>query len=126
MAAPARGAAISLRRRSRCCFGGLHGHRGAATGASVEGNPAVRLGEQGMILADTDIGAGVELGAALADQNVAGDHDLLAELLHAQPLAGGIAAVARTAACFLMCHCVVLLTRTSSGVDASDLQRRQL
>src|SRR5215510_14588860 len=108
MAAPASGAAISLRRRS-CGSFGLHRDRGAAAGAGVEGHPAVRLGEQGVVLADADIGAGMELGAALADQDVARDHDLIAELLHAQALAGGIAAVTRTAACFLMCHCVVLL-----------------
>src|ERR1043165_8932102 len=108
MAAPASGAAISLRRRS-CGSFGLHRDRGAAAGAGMEGPPAVRLGEQGVVLADADVGAGMELGAALADQDVARDHDLVAELLHAQALAGGIAAVTRTAACFLMCHCVVLL-----------------
>src|SRR3954469_11489989 len=109
MAALSRSAAISLRRRSSSRFGRLHRDGGAAAGAGVEGHPAVRLGEQGVVLADADIGAGVELGAALTDQDVARDHDLIAELLHAQALAGGIAAVTRTAACFLMCHCVVLL-----------------
>src|SRR3954452_12714127 len=109
MAAPCSGAAISLRRRSRCFGLGLHRDRGATTGAGVEGHPAVRLGEQGVVLADADIGAGVELGAALADEDVAGDHALVAELLHAQALAGGIAAVPGTAACFFMCHSVLLL-----------------
>src|SRR4051812_15331810 len=109
MAAPCSGAAISLRRRSGCFGLGLHRDRGATTGAGVEGHPTGRLGEQGMVLANSDIGAWVELGAALADQDVARDHHLLAELLHAQALPGGIAAVTRTAACFLMCHCVVLL-----------------
>src|SRR5690348_9342275 len=108
MAAP-NGATISLRRRSlRFSFGGLDRHEGAAAGGGVEGDPTIRLGEQGVVLADADIGAGMELGAALAHEDVAGEDELIAEPLHAQPLAGGIAAVARAAACFLMCHDVVL------------------
>src|ERR1700743_1086273 len=104
MAAPSRGATISLRGRS-LFFGvgdGLHRDEGAAAGGGVEGGPALGLWDQGVVLADADIGAGMELGAALADQHVAGEHELVAEALHAQPLAGGIAAVARAAACFLM------------------------
>ena len=34
----------------------------------LEADRAIRLGEQGVILADADIGAGMELGAALADE----------------------------------------------------------
>src|SRR6185369_12523280 len=123
------GATISLRGRSLffSSSGGLHRDEGATAGGGVEGDLAVGLGEQGMVLADADIGAGMELGAALADQHVARDHELIAEPLHAQALAGGIAAVARAAACFLMCHDFVLLKAAPlGGLDVGDLERRQL
>src|SRR3546814_4252016 len=57
----------------------------------------------------TDVAARVELGAALAHQDVAGQHALAAELLHAETASGGIAPVARAAACLLMCHGSVFL-----------------
>src|ERR1044072_661736 len=60
--------------------------------------------EQGMILADADSGARTIFGAALAHDDVAADDALAAELLHAEALRLGIAAVTRRAACFLMCH----------------------
>jgi hypothetical protein len=41
-----------------------------------------------MVRAHADVGAGMEGGAALAHEDVAGRHDLAAEALHAQPLAG--------------------------------------
>jgi hypothetical protein len=49
-------------------------------------------------------GAGAHRGAALTDQDVAGEHGLAAELLHAQALAVRFAAVTSTAACLFMCH----------------------
>src|SRR4029079_18466744 len=81
-----------------------HVHLDLAAGAGAEGDDAVGSGEQGVIAADADVGARIHLGAALADQDVAGQHLLAAEALDAQPLAVRIAAVARGAACFLVCH----------------------
>ena len=46
----------------------------------------------------------MELGAALAHDDVAGEDDLAAEALDAEPLARRVAAVAGAAACFLVCH----------------------
>src|SRR5207237_1733612 len=60
--------------------------------------------EQGVVRADADIDAGMELGAALANDDVAGDDCFRAELLDAEALAGRVAAVAGRAACFLMGH----------------------
>src|SRR6185369_16336197 len=79
-------------------------HLDLAARAGAEGNHAVRGGEQGVVAADADVGAGVHLGAALADQDVAGQYLLAAEALHAEALAVRIAAVARRTACFLVCH----------------------
>ena len=55
---------------------------------------AVGGGEQGVVAADADILAGIHLGAALADDDVARQDLLAAEALHAQALAVRIAAVA--------------------------------
>src|SRR5262245_7660051 len=48
---------------------------------------AVLEREQRMVGADTHVGARAHRGAALADQDVAGEYALAAELLHAQTLA---------------------------------------
>ena len=60
--------------------------------------------EDRVVAAEADAGARPALGAALADQDVAGDHRLAAELLHAEPPALAVAAVAGRAACLLVCH----------------------
>ena len=53
----------------------------------MEGNAAVDKREQGMILPDADIAAGINLGSALADQNIACGHFLSAITLHAKTAA---------------------------------------
>jgi len=52
---------------------------------------------------------GAKLGAALADQDVAGEDRLAPEFLHAEALAGGIPAIARGPSRFLVRHFRVLL-----------------
>ena len=42
--------------------------------ASLKLNPAIGKGEQGVVAAQAHVEAGVELGAALADDNGAGGH----------------------------------------------------
>src|ERR1700734_3670820 len=79
-------------------------HEGAALVARAELHIAVSGGEQRVVLAHADIFAGIELGAALAHDDVAGRNDLAAEKLHAEPLARAVAPVARGAAGFLMRH----------------------
>src|SRR4051794_36259821 len=76
----------------------------AAFGFGLELDATVTQCEQRMILAKPDIAAGVPLGAALARDDVAGDHGLTAENLHAQPLTVRVAAVTRGSACFLVSH----------------------
>ncbi len=54
---------------------------------------AVHEGEECVVSAHADVGAGVELGAALANQNAARSHDLAGKALHAEPLGIAVAAV---------------------------------
>src|SRR6266705_4997191 len=65
---------------------------------------AVHLCEQSVVLADTDIVPGMNTGTALANDDAARGYDLPAETLYAETLGLRIAAVAGTAAGFLMCH----------------------
>src|SRR5580658_1838986 len=76
----------------------------AALGFGTKLDPTVDQREQGMVAADTHIAAGMPLGAALARNNLAGGHFFAAKNLNSEPLTGGIAAVARGAACFLVSH----------------------
>src|SRR5882724_10489345 len=81
-----------------------HVHLDLAARPLSERDDAVGGGEQRMVATDSNILASIHLGAALADQDVARQDLLAAVALHAQALAVGIAAVARRAACFLVCH----------------------
>ena len=51
---------------------------------SFKADDAVGEGEEGIVFADADVVAGVELGAALADENVAGEHGLAVGTLDAE------------------------------------------
>ena len=53
----------------------------------------VKNGIDGVIVAHTDANAGMKLGSALADDDVAGLHDLAAKFLDAEALRVGIATV---------------------------------
>eukprot|EP00825_Cyclidium_porcatum_P021971 TRINITY_DN24326_c0_g1_i3.p2 TRINITY_DN24326_c0_g1~~TRINITY_DN24326_c0_g1_i3.p2 ORF type:complete len:162 (+),score=21.50 TRINITY_DN24326_c0_g1_i3:36-521(+) len=61
--------------------------------APLELNRSILEGKQGVIAADADIEAGIELGATLAKDDRAGRHDLPAVSLHAPVLGIAIAAV---------------------------------
>src|SRR6478672_6531331 len=85
------------------------------------------------------------LGAALARNNIAGEHALAAENLQPEPLAIGVAAVAGGAACFLVSHnkcpsvvCYItqhrdeiitspgcLAEKLAAGLDLGGLTRRR-
>src|SRR5215470_7759830 len=77
---------------------------GAAAAPALEAHGAGGGGEEGVVGPHADVGAGMEGGAALAHDDVAGRDDLAAIALHAQALARRVAAVAGAAACFLVCH----------------------
>src|SRR6202140_768741 len=65
---------------------------------------AGHLGEQRMVGAHTDVRAGTDRRAALTHEDVARQHLLAPEALHAQTLGVRIAAVLGTAACLFVCH----------------------
>src|SRR3984957_174050 len=78
---------------------------------------AVCFRKQGVIGTDADVHAGAIHGAALTDQNVSREHVLTAEFLDAQPLGMRIAAVASTAASFLVCHLIYLQILSDNRSD---------
>src|SRR5690606_23637974 len=78
--------------------------------AVVESHAAGRKRKEGVVFAHADVDARVHLGPALTDNDVAADHVLTAELLHAEATAGRVATVAGRTACFLMCHLELPLT----------------
>ena len=65
--------------------------------------------EQGVVATASDVHTGVELGAALADQDLTGAHPLPAETLHTETLGVGITTVARAGRALLVCNLSVLL-----------------
>src|SRR3990170_8718746 len=104
-------------------------HELASKLAVAEGDTAVGKRKEGVVLADADVVAGVPARAALAHDNVAGAGRLAAEQFDAEALALAVAAVAGTAACFLMCHRELLLFRCLLGralSRCSILCRRRL
>jgi hypothetical protein len=66
----------------------------AAFGFGTELDATVGQSEQRVVLAQSDIGPRMPFGAALARDDVAGDHLLAAENLQAESLAVRVAAVA--------------------------------
>ena len=72
----------------------LDRHEGTPGAAARKGDTALDQGKQRMVLAHADIVARVELGAALAHDDVAGDHGFAAILFDAEAPASRVAAVA--------------------------------
>ncbi len=63
-------------------------------------------GEQRVVAATADVGAGVEVGAALAKDDLARLDDLAAEALDAEVLRVGVATVTSGACALFVCHVV--------------------
>src|SRR5690606_7589228 len=85
---------------------------GAALLRALDGelDGAVDQREQRVVAAQADARTRMELGAALADDDVAGLDGLAAVHLHAEVLRVGVAAVARGTYALLVCHdCVSCL-----------------
>ena len=72
---------------------GVHANLLAVGAHALELHLAVDEGEQGIIGAAAHVGAGMDLGAALLDQDVAGQHELTIGALDTQALGLGITAV---------------------------------
>ena len=78
-----------------------------------------------MVAAHSDTEAGMHFGAALTDENVAGDDDLSAEFFHAEALAAGIATVLDGALSFFMGPGSRWLGMSGSARDRGDLEGGQ-
>src|SRR6478752_704457 len=93
----------------------------AALGAELDGAGLER--EQRVVATATDTRTRVEVGATLADDDLAGLHDLAAEALHAEALGVRVTTVASRARSLFVCH-----VSCSSAVllDAGDLDAREL
>jgi hypothetical protein len=93
-------------RHSRRLFGRLLGHYRYILSRLFlfEDYGSIGGGEERMVGAHADVGAGVKFGAALADDDIAADYALAAEFLHAEAAAVGVAPIARRAARFLVSH----------------------
>src|SRR5690606_29487649 len=70
----------------------------------LERDPAVRQREQRVVAADPDVGAGVEARPTLPHEDIAREHLLAAEALHAEAFRFRVAPVLRAAAGLLVCH----------------------
>ncbi len=75
-----------------------------AASALREFHGALAQSEQGVVFATADVLAGMEMGATLANDDVAGDDVLAAVALHAQSLSMRVAAVTGGAKTFFMSH----------------------
>src|SRR5699024_875735 len=71
---------------------------------ALETDGSVHQSEQGVIAALANVLTRHDVGAALPDQDVAGQNLLPIGTLHAQTLGHGVAAVLRAAYAFLVCH----------------------
>src|SRR5690606_30701780 len=106
---------------SRASAGGDDAHRATLLRTlDRELDLAVDEREQGVVAAEADAHARIELGAALADVEVAGFDRLATIDLHAEVLRVGVAAVARGTYALLMCHGCFSLLLVATG-DAGDL-----
>src|SRR4051794_25557196 len=105
-----------------CLLGGRHDVDHLAAALLPELDSAGGDGEQGVVAAAAQVGAGVEVGAALADDDLARIHDLAAEALHAEALRVRVTTVASGARALLVCHVRCL----SALLDAGDLDPREL
>lgn len=75
-----------------------------ATSTLGELDGTLAQSEQGVVLAAADVLAGVEVGATLTNDDVAGDNMLAAVTLHAKALRTGIATITGGAKTFFMSH----------------------
>src|SRR5690606_28578648 len=69
----------------------------------------------------TDIGAGMELGAALAHDDRASRNQFTTVTLDTQHLWLGVASVARRAAAFFLCHLAFSLSRDRGDFDFGEI-----
>ena len=72
--------------RDRGQVGGIDVDEAAVLALVLEADDAVDFGEEGVVLAAAYVGAGLERGAALTDDDATAEDGLAAEYLDAEPL----------------------------------------
>src|SRR5205814_9852562 len=98
------GTIVCLRRSRGSRDLGIHANKLAGTPLVFEFNYAVDHREQRVILAATDILAGLPFCAALARQNIAAQDAFAPKLFQAQTLGRRIAAITRRTYAFFVSH----------------------
>ena len=83
---------------------GYYGNVGLVFTLAGELDGSVNKGVKGVVLAHTDVEARIVHGAPLADDDVAGLYDFLAELLDTEPFGMRLTTVLGTGLTFLVCH----------------------
>ena len=101
----------------------VNGALTAILAQTLELDGTVNQSEQGVILADTNVGAGMDVGASLANQNVASLNELTVSTLAAQTLGLGITAVLGGAAALVVSK--ELNTNLQHGVTPPKLRYNQ-
>ena len=96
-------------------LGGVNRNLLTILAQTLEADNTVGLGKQRVIAADTDVGAGMNTGAALANQNVAGLDELTIGALGTKALGLGVTAVLGRAAALLVGE--ELKTNTNHDTD---------
>ena len=85
---------------------------------------AIDLGKQGVVTTHADIVAGMELRAALTNDDAAGIDCSVTKNLHTKTLGLGITTVAGRTAALFMCHFLTLLEKSKLSRDRFDLELR--
>ncbi len=67
-------------------FGRVDVDKAAVLATVLEANHAADLGEEGVVLAAADVGAGLKRGSTLTDDNAATEDGLTTEYLDSEPL----------------------------------------
>src|SRR6476619_3875753 len=116
--------ALCLSSRPRS-LGGREDVHDATAALGAELDVAADEGEQRVVATTADAAAGVEVGAALPDDDLAGVDELAAVALHAEALGVRVPTVLGRGCALLVCHEFSPSVRRSvtgrSGVDAGDL-----
>ena len=101
---------------------GLHDVDDAAVATLSEGNRTGLEGEDGVIFANAGVTSGMEVCAALTDNDLASIDEFATETLHAQALSVRIATVAGRTEALFMCHVsgAFSLRTTRNSIDQWD------
>ena len=101
----------------------VNGALTAILALALELDGTVNQSKQGVILADTNIGAGMDVGASLANQNVAGQNELTVCTLCTQALSLRVTAVLGGTAALVVSE--KLNTNLQHGVTPPKLRYNQ-